>query len=227
MIERDGLDLGLTVLQLGKKGFELLRHDLGHLTQQRFAAQSVVHDYIATAFHLGEFAISPRDDVEFLTEQEVQCCEESLLPSWIPRSKEHIPDGFTRIKNEKFDSVFAFEVELHLKPFLRYSKAAYYFDGIDSKVDVVFWICDGMNLILRISEHLSTLRLRRIEIHHFVLLDDFRKYGWNCPTRSGREKNQKIRDIYMARARQGADRSPANPQQDNLIDVFFSSKKSP
>ncbi len=227
LTERDGSDIDFSVLQLTKKGFDYLKYDLGYLKEERFAAQSVSHDYLATAFQLGEFAIYPNPDVEFFTEQEVQCSEDSLLPDWMPTSKDHVPDGFTRIKNEKVESVFAFEMELNLKPFLRYTKAAHYFDGLDSKIDVVFWICDGVRLMERIFEHLLSLKLRRMEIHHFVLLGDFKNLGWDCLTRSGREKNRKIRDLYLQRLPQGLPEGPQRPGQGELQKLVFSKKKSP
>ncbi len=227
LIERDGAGLDFSVLQLSKKGFGYLQYDLGFLKEDRFAAQSVTHDYLGTAFQMGELAIYPSSDVEFLTEQDLQCCEDSLLPDWVPKSRDHIPDGFTRIKNEKSDSVFGFEVDLHLKPFLRYTKSAHYFDGIDSKIDVVFWLCDGVRLMERIFEHLLSLKLRRMEIYHFVLLDDFKNLGWDCVTRSGREKNKKIRDIYLQRVPQGLPKEPPRPTLGELKELFFSKKKSP
>lgn len=227
IIERDGPNLDFSVLQLSKKGFEYLKHDLGFLKENRFAAQSVSHDYWATAFQIGEFAIFPSPDAEFFTEQELQCTEDSLLPEWVPRSREHFPDGFTRIKNEQFDSVFAIEVDLNLKPPLRYVKSGYYYDGLDSKTDVVFWLCDGKNLMERIVECLNSAKLRRVEIHHFVLLEDFKKLGWQAPVRSGREQNKTIHDIYLQRGPQGLPKEPPRAIQVELQEIFLSKKKSP
>lgn len=227
LIERDGSDLEVCVLQLTKKSFLHIKYDLPFLREDRFAAQSVTHDYLATAFQLGEFALFSRQDVEFFTEQEIQCSEDSLLPDWMPSSRDHLPDGLTRIKNQNFDSVLAFEVELNLKPWLRYTKAANYFDGMDSKIDVVFWICDGVGLMTKICDHLLGLRLRRMDIHHFVLLDDFKKQGWDCWTKSGREENQKIRDIYLRRSPLSATQLPRNPTLTEMQELFFSKRKSP
>jgi hypothetical protein len=227
LMERDGSELTFAVLQLSKKGFEYLKYDLGFLKENRYAAQSVAHDYWATAFQLGEFAFYPSQDVEFFTEQELQCTDDSLLPDWVPKSREHFPDGFTRIKNDKFDSVFAIEVDLNLKPPLRYVKSGYYFDGLDSRTDVVFWLCDGVRLMERICEHLNSAKLRRVEIHHFVLLDDFKRLGWEAHVRSGREQNKTIRDIYLQRSPLGLPKEPPRPTQGGLQEVFLSTKKSP
>ncbi len=76
-----------------------------------------------------------------MTEQELQCTDDSLLPPWVPKSRSHIPDGLTQIKSGKDSAVIAFEVELNLKPMLRYDKAGYYFDAGLSKFDVVVWAC--------------------------------------------------------------------------------------
>lgn len=227
LVERDGADLEVCVLQLTKKSFLHIKYDLPFLKEDRFSAQSVTHDYLATAFQFGEFALSPSQDVEFFTEQEIQCSDDSLLPDWMPSSRDHVPDGLTRIKNEKSESVFAFEMELNLKPWLRYTKAGNYFDGIDSKIDVVFWICGDIGLMKNIFDHLLGLRLRRMEIHHFVLLDDFKKDGWNCLTRSGREKNKSVRDMYLQRSHKIAEKLPQNPQLTEMQELFFSKRKSP
>jgi hypothetical protein len=227
VIERTGVDLEVSVLQLSKKGFEYLKYDLGYLRQHRYAAQSVTHDYWVTAFQLGEFFINPSSDVEFLTEQELHCTDDSLLPEWVPKSREHFPDGFTRIKNANSDSVFAFEVDLNLKPELRYIKSGYYFDGIDCKTDVVFWLCDGVRLMERIFEFLNLAKLRRPEIFHFVLLDDFKKFGWRAVTRSGREKNKTIREIYFQRSPQGLAKELPSATQAELMEILLSKKKSP
>ena len=227
VIERGSAELEFSVLQLSKKGFEYIKFDLGFLRENRYAAQSVAHDFWATAFQLGELALTPSSDIEFFTEQELQCTDDSLLPDWVPRSREHFPDGFTRIKNVHADSVFAIEVDLNLKPQLRYVKSGYYFDGLDSKTDVVFWLCDGLRLMERICEFLNSAKLRRAEIHHFVLLDDFKRLGWQAVVRSGREQNKTVRDIYLQRSPQGLSKEPASTRQCDLKEIFLSNKKSP
>lgn len=49
------------------------------LRENRFAAQSVTHDYWATVFHLGEFILGIPDGVRFLSEQEMQCPHAQLV----------------------------------------------------------------------------------------------------------------------------------------------------
>jgi hypothetical protein len=227
LIERYGTNLEIDTLQLTKKGFEYIMYDLGVLKQNRFAAQSVTHDYWAMAFQLGEFAINPCPNVELFTEQELQCTDDSILPDWVPKSRDHFPDGFTRIKNENAESVFALEVELNLKPSLRYTKAAYYFDGLDSRTDVVFWLCDGEWLMERIFKDLSALRLRRMEVHHFLLLEDFLEIGWNAKLRSGREINKSVREVYSSRIPQTFTKEVPKSSQNGLGELFFTDKKSP
>ena len=50
IVERGGVGLKTSVIQLAKKGFDYIRYDLGELRENRFVAQSVTHDYWATAF---------------------------------------------------------------------------------------------------------------------------------------------------------------------------------
>lgn len=227
LVERDGDRLEFPVLQVTKKGFELIQSGLGELSEMRFAAQSVEHDYWATVFQLGEFLCGSMTGVEFFTEQEYQCRDENLLPDWVPKSKSHIPDGLTRIQNGNQHSVFAIEVEIHLKPPLRYDKAGYYFDSGLSNVDIVFWLCRDEKLGKDIIARLNNARLRNIDIHHVIFMDDFKNMGWLAPAKSGQYLGKSVREIYLARC-------PQDPHQHLIIDssaelaeVFFPTKKSP
>ncbi|HEY8270925.1 MAG TPA: hypothetical protein VIG33_08550 [Pseudobdellovibrionaceae bacterium] len=219
--------IDLYALRLTQKGFNKIKYDIGYVTQERYLPQSVSHDYWAMAFQLGEYAFNPNKDVEFVTEQELQVTDSRLLPDWIPTVTNHIPDGCTKIKNAENSSYIAIEVELNAKPDLRYVHAAYYFEGVNRKIDTVLWLCDGNWLMERIFKLFLKLNLKRMEIHHFVLLEDFKKYGWDCQLRSGHEKNKIIRDVYAPRPHQLPGQTRPNPLSGKMHELFFSSKKSP
>ena len=90
LVEREVSRLSMDVIQLSKKGFDCIKYDMDELKQLRFAAQSVDHDYITSAFHLGEFVHAVPKGVVLLTEQQLQAVDNSLLPEWTPKSYEHI-----------------------------------------------------------------------------------------------------------------------------------------
>ena len=219
--------MDLTPLQLGKKGFEFLKTVLGELRENRYAAQSVTHDYWAMAFQVGEFLHVESSNVDFFTEQEIQCKDDSLFPDWVFRSREHIPDGMTLIKNGKERSVIAIEVDLTIKPLLRYDKAMYYFDAYDSKTDIVFWLVDGVNVMNGIYDRLVAGKIRKFDIHHFVLLSDFKKLGWNAIARTGQFTQKSVHDIYVAKGWQTPPTGLSNEWQTQFQELFISSRKSP
>ena len=227
IIKRDGFKLGCEVLQLTKKGFDYLKYDLGELREMRYAAQSVAHDYWATAFQLGEFIDGPCENVEFLTEQELLCTDDSLLPRWQPKSRDHIPDGMTCIRSGANESVIAIEVELNLKPLSRYDKIGYYFDGALSKVDVVFWVCANTRIAQAISNRLFQLKLRNFGIHHFLLTSDFRQKGWDAACLSGEHNCQSIKEVYSAKGHQNPEKMPENSRKKEMRQILFPTVKSP
>jgi hypothetical protein len=227
LLERDALQWDASAFQLSKKGFEVLRYDMGELRENRFAAQSVAHDFIATAFHLGDFVLGVPENVRFFSEQEIQCTDDSLLPAWVPKFRDHIPDGLTRVKAGQGDSVFGLEVELNLKPMLKYDKAAYYFDSSLSKVDVVFWLCGAVWIAKEISQRLQGLKLRNREIHHFIAMEDFKEKGWQAVARSGAYRGKTVQEIYNARGVQWPGNTSAIAGQSSCHEIFFPKKKSP
>ncbi len=227
IIERHDTDLKCTVLQLAKKGFEVLRYDLGELRENRFAAQSVAHDYWATAFQIGEFIQAPSSDVRFFTEQEIQCTDDSLLPEWVPKSRTHIPDGLTRLKCGGQKSVVAIEVELNLKPPLRYDKAGYYFDAGLSKIDVVLWLCGHRWIARKIESRLSGLKLRNREIHQFALTSEYRSLGWDCKIVSGNLSGKTLREIYIVKGHKTPLEQSSNNALTLMQKIFFPKGQSP
>lgn len=217
----------LRVLQLTKKGFLQVRYELGELKELRYNPQSVNHDYWATAFQLGPFIHDTGDELMFITEQEVQAFDAGVLPNWIPVSREHIPDGFTWVKGDGLETRLALEVEINPKSPLKYTKAAYYFDSIDSPIDMVFWLCGNLDIAKFIFDILLKANLRNIDAHHFFLTEDFKNLGWKAPARSGQFKDQTIQEILMARCWQGAGKLAARQWQGFSSEIFFPTTKSP
>lgn len=218
---------GVSVLQLTKKGFAEIRHELGTLKELRYNPQSVTHDYWATAFQLGPFVKNSMENVDLITEQEVQAFESGVLPEWIPGSREHIPDGFIGIKDDGSGTHIALEVELNLKPPLRYDKAAYYFDVLESPIDLVFWLCGNIALAEKIFNRLVNAKLRDLGIHHFFITEDFRNLGWQAPARTGHFRNKNIHEILTAKGWQNHSKTAAKSWQNEVAGIFFPKNKSP
>ncbi len=221
----DGLDFH--VLQMTKKGFSLIQHDLGELKELRFAPQSVAHDYWGTVFQLGSVFPLETEIVTHVSEQLNQSLEPSLLPAWVPASREHIPDGLFKIDQEESSLCYALEVDINLKSPLRYDKAAYYFDGTDSKIDVVFWLCGNLHIAETIFNRLQNTKLNRLDIHHFLITDDFRNHGWNALARSGQFAGRKIQEIYALKSRGNPVERALKPYGKEEMEIFFPTRKTP
>lgn len=227
ILDKTAGNMGFDVLHLTKKGFDFIKYDLGELKEMRFNAQSVPHDYWATAFQLGSFIHDKNGKVQFFTEQEVQCTDESLFPTWMPKSKEHIPDGLTAIKKGDVEKRFAIEVELNLKPPIRYDRAAYYFDADESKIDVVLWLCASVAIAQAIFNRLIKANLRRFDIHHFFLTEDFKHLGWQSASRSGQHKGKTLKEIYLLSGYEGPMEVLLRSWEGEDSKIFFSNQKSP
>ncbi len=231
---RDGLlaeenipKLGAVPLRLTKKSFERIAYDLGHLREKRFLPQSVPHDYLASCFQMGNFLLKDNENVHFFTEQQIHCTEDSLLPSWVPRNREHIPDGLTKIEYENGPKHFGIEVELHIKPVIRYGKIGFYYDHANPKFDGVFWLVESLSLMEEILRLLKAADLRRLNIHHFVLLADFKRFGWNAIVRNGFFARKSIREAYGFSDVLGSNEIAISDSLVSAQDFFFNSTKSP
>jgi hypothetical protein len=227
ILEWRGSAFPFDLLHLSKKGFDALKYDLGELREERFAPQSVVHDYWATAIQLGEFVHKIPDEIKFFTEQQLQCTDDCHLPQWVPKSRNHVPDGLTKIKYGEQSRVVAFEVELNLKAFIRYDKAAYYFDAGLSNFDVVIWLCANDWIINKITARLKSLRLRNHDVHQFILTSDFQANGWDAKITKGSLTGQTLSEIYMAKSWIEAGSTLDQPWITRSAEIYFPKLKSP
>ena len=228
IIEAAGDGLSFHVLQLTKKGFNLVQHDLGELKELRFNPQSVAHDYWATAFQLGSCSDIPTDLLTHITEQEIQSLVPDILPAWAPVTRNHVPDGLFQIRNDNNESLHcALEVDINLKSLLRYDKAAYYFDGADCKIDVVFWLCGNLNIAESIYSRLQNAKLRRFDIHHFFVTDDFKYNGCHAEARSGQFAGKKIHDILTKKGRGNPEEDAEKTRGKEYLEILFPKLKTP
>lgn len=193
----------------------------------RFNPQSVAHDYWATAFQLGSIFPFVHDSITHITEQEIQSLESDLMPDWVPRNRDHIPDGLFQLGKGENALHIALEVDLNLKSFLRYDKAAYYFDGIDSKIDVVIWVCGNINVAKTIFTRLKSAKLRRLNIHHFFITDDFKFHGWNAKARSGQFSEKSIQEIYALKTHGKPVENALKSYGKEDMEILFPTLKTP
>lgn len=216
------------LFQLTKEGFKLVNDRLKYeLSENRFQAQSVVHDSINSAFHLGEFISGVPENVQLLSEQELQCLDPGLYPDGIPKSKEHIPDGFTIVtKESEPNAILAIEVEIKAKPLIRYDKVGLYYD-MSPDVMAVLWLVGSPKTFSDISHRFLAIKVRRMMIHNFVYLDHFKSKGWQAEVVFGSYKGMSIKDIMSAIGVQLPCNLLATHLQPDPVELLLSPMKSP
>lgn len=216
----------IPLFTITKKGFQYLNDGSMELVQKRYQPQALLHDYWTTVFHLGEFILRASPHVELVSEQEFTAKELADLPEWLPRTKDHIPDGFTRIVTSNGPQVVAFEVELSTKSDSRYQEMIRYLD-INESINWVFWLCANRKIIQKITQQIVEVKRRRPMIHNFVLLDDVRNKGWAAPFLWGYLEKTTPGDFFAQQPGQQALNIPLTTYQPAAMAIFLAKDKSP
>jgi len=211
---------------LTKKGFQYINDGSMELVQKRFQPQALAHDYWAMAFQLGDFLLNAPKGTELVSEQEFTARELADLPSWVPQTKEHIPDGLTRIgKSGKFE-VVAFEVELSTKSDSRYEEMIRYLDQKE-EINWVLWLCADEKIIQKITQQIVAVRRRRTSIHHFVLKKDVQDHGWSAAFLWGELVGKTVWSLLQQQPRSQASHIHVTSQSPRVMRVYLSNTKSP
>ncbi len=223
-IVEKGLDVTLWVLT--RKGFDYIFGSSEELTQKRYQVQSVSHDFWATAFHLGDFLYGTPKNVQLVSEQELTAKHDEVIPSWVPKAREHIPDGYTAVLSPKKMVVMAFETEISVKTAARYEEMIHFLDKNES-IDMAFWLCHEESLISLITQRILKFPRLRSPIHNFILLNDFQKLGWGAPILWGSKSKMTLREVMVHSGVDTSVSTTASGGQPEPISVFCSPIKSP
>ncbi len=184
------------VWQLTKKGFEYIVESLHVVLKENgFASENVFHDYLVTAFHVGEWMFVQPPQVELFSEQELRRNWPSNYPNWVPEIQVHRPDGYTLLKDGKNKKLIAIEVEISAKNFEIYQEVASFYDDMEN-ITSVLWLVRSKSLMEKIQKAVYSRRGKRPGIHNFVLLEDFKKQFWNAKIIEGSEKGYSIHEYY-------------------------------
>ncbi len=160
-------------------GFNYVKDELGELDDITFASTSLFHDSYVTAFHYGNWIYRKPENVDLFTEQELKCSVGNSYPYWVPNTKVHRPDGYTRIKVGTKNCIVAVEVELSLKTQERYQAVGDFYDD-RKNISHILWLVSSKSMMDSIQNAMIERRSKRIHDHHFVLLNDFDKNFWEA-----------------------------------------------
>ncbi|PWU17450.1 MAG: hypothetical protein C5B49_08890, partial [Bdellovibrio sp.] len=134
-VERPGFE----VWTLAPRGYRIIKPRMVELAKDGFKSEFYCHDYLATAFHLGEWLTGQPDGGETFSEQQLLRIPEDLWPAWIPQSTLHRPDGYSLFHRGEKKSIVAFETELNPKSRCRYERHVAFYDSQES-IEFVFWL---------------------------------------------------------------------------------------
>lgn len=178
-----------------RKGFAIIQEHLGELRESGYKSETPSHDYVASRFQLGDFALRKPPCVDFVTEQMLRRQNPILLPSWLNLSMRRRPDGYTAISKAPSLIVTAIEFERTPKDKNAYFDIAMEYAYADW-IDYVLWLVPTRAQISRIDQLMAEHGSRRPRKHQFVLLDDFIHSGWGASVIQGTHAGKSVRQFF-------------------------------
>jgi hypothetical protein len=177
-------------------GFAEIKDGLGVLDEEGYQSENHRHDRLVQAFQLGEWATYQFPKVLFFSEQDMRRRSVDHFPPWVPASKEHRPDGYTRIVGTKRPWTFAYEVELSAKSVQKYEGTLRFYK-LTAGVDRVFWLVGDAFIKDQILSAKACIKDETSNYHVFVELADFEKNGWDANVTNERSETLfALRDKY-------------------------------
>lgn len=164
---------------LTDRGFESIRGSLGDLIEEGYKSENHWHDRNVVALHLGEWASHPFPIVSFFTEQEMRRRSVESYPAWVPKTKDHRPDGYTRIQSADGDVVLAMEAELWPKALSVYETTLKFYQLMRG-VHQVYWLTGSDLVREQILRARDCIKEKTENLHVFVAMDDYFKNGWDA-----------------------------------------------
>lgn len=164
---------------LTSKGYAVIKKNFEELVEEGFLSENHNHDRLVQALHFGEWVSFQSSHVLFWTEQEMRRFDISAYPDWVPKSKEHRPDGYTRIIGDKNQWTLAFEVELSTKRISKYESAMQFYKHA-RQINRVYWLVADNHTKEQILKAKACVNDESFNYHVFIDLEDFRKNGWDA-----------------------------------------------
>ena len=210
---------------LSKKGFSAIREYLPELREEGFKSENFEHDLLVTMFHLGDWLIEHPNNLHVFTEQELRRLAFHEYPAWVPRTDLHRPDGYFGFTDgDKVISV-AVEIEFNRKAPVAYEGVGEFYSDLPD-VHRVIWLVPNIDSAKRIQKKIKESVPTRNNIHNFVLINDFRKQGWQSPIAIGPDANKNVRQFLSTVPRRKGVESTWNATTPLLLNTRRSYVKS-
>lgn len=179
---------------LDAQGFRFLLSYLPDMKAKGYRSENPLHDFYATAFHLGEWLTKKAERSLLCSEQELRRLDPDLLPAWVPRSERHRSDGYTVHDSGRGAHLYAFECELSQKSRFRYEETLTFYDS-EETIAVVFWLVGSPTIEKAIRGGIATAT--RPHLHHFMQLCDFERSGWRAPLAGGVFQGKSLANLFL------------------------------
>lgn len=183
---------------LTSKGFQMAKEHLPELSEDGFRSEHPLHDFYVTAFHLGEWLRQSPESCDLFSEQELRRLSVDDYPSWVPKNTIHRPDGYWRVSLPEGLGTMAVEVELKLKSATAYGVTAKFYRDQPNIFRVV-WLVRTKAIAKSLRERLQKGSPDNIQIHTFVLLEDFVQHGWQASIQFGFEQAKPLSYLFGQR----------------------------
>lgn len=179
------------VWSLTQKGFHAIRNRLPELDEEGFKSESVGHDTLVSAIHLGDWLKASPQGSQLVSEQEIRRFHPDCFPNWCPKTKSHRPDGYWHVLRKDKQLTVALEVEIHQKKSSYYSWLAKFYDE-HQEISRVVWVVRPRSLAESIWRELKKAVGERATIHNLLTLDDVEILGWQAPILLGAEQGKAL-----------------------------------
>ncbi len=182
---RRGEELDANYWALGQLGYRAIKSVLPPLRSDGYKAEHVSHDALVTAIHLGHWFLEKPSTAQLFSEQQLRRYQTESLPHWVPKSQLHRPDGYWFMpKNCPSNRLYALEVELNIKSPSAYERATDFYK-LEPTIDRIFWFVTSASACKRVSKLLAAGDNSASSQHSFVLLEEFKKRGWDASIHLG------------------------------------------
>lgn len=182
---------------LTKKGFEAIRENLPQLREVGFRSESIAHDLLVNAVHLGNWVHGTPKGCGLFSEQELRRCYIEHYPTWIPQTQIYRSDGYWLTQISTASGVVALEVERSQKSPSDYRAIAQFYSNRPELLRVV-WVVRFKGLADAIFAAIQEIKGEGIGLHNFILESDFRENGWSSKFFLGRDTGKPLSRLLPA-----------------------------
>jgi hypothetical protein len=106
----------------------------------------------------------------------------------VPNSKDHRPDGYTKIQTATKETLLAYEAEIWAKSLSNYENTPRFYE-LMRKIHRVYWLVGDPFVRDQILRAKECIRDTSLNFHVFVDLHEYMKSGWEAMITNERSEN--------------------------------------